>query len=70
MDPTSSQFVVVSLVRAGMVYGNEFLWELLVFKKLWSISQEENRKKQKRVQRKEETLAIAKSKRSSVGRKD
>ena len=27
MDPTSSQFVVVALVRAGMVYGNKFLWE-------------------------------------------
>ena len=47
MDPTSSQFVVVSLVRAGMVYGNKFLWELLVFKKLWSISQEKNWKLQK-----------------------
>jgi len=47
MDPTSSQFVVVSLVRAGMVYSNKFLWELLIFKKLWSISQESNYKKQK-----------------------
>ena len=47
MDPTSSQFVVVSLVRAGMVYSNKFLWELLIFKKLWSISQENNYKKQK-----------------------
>ena len=47
MNPTSSQFVVVSLVRAGMVYGNKYLWELLIFKKLWSISQEENWKKQK-----------------------
>ena len=46
MDPTSSQFVVVALVRAGMVYGNKFLWELLVFKKLWSISQEQNWRKQ------------------------
>ena len=27
MNPTSSQFVVVSLVRAGMVYGNKYLWE-------------------------------------------
>ena len=42
MDPTSSQFMVVSLVRAGMVYSNKFLWELLIFKKLWSISQETN----------------------------
>jgi hypothetical protein len=40
MDPTSSKFVVVALVRAGMVYCNKFLWEMLVFKKLWSISQE------------------------------
>ena len=47
MNPTSSQFVVVSLVRAGMVYGNKYIWELLIFKKLWSISQEENWKKQK-----------------------
>ena len=47
MDPTSSQFVVVSLVRAGMVYGNKYLWELLVFKKVWSISQEKNWKLQK-----------------------
>ena len=47
INPTSSQFVVVSLVRAGMVYGNKYLWELLIFKKLWSISQEENWKKQK-----------------------
>ena len=47
MDPTSSQFVAVSLVRAGMVYSNKFLWELLIFKKLWSISQENNYRKQK-----------------------
>ena len=33
-DPTSSQFVVIALVRAGMVYGNKFLWESLIFKKL------------------------------------
>ena len=32
MDTTSSQFVVVALVRAGMGYGNKFLWELLIFK--------------------------------------
>ena len=25
MDPSSSQYVVVALVRAGMVYGNKFL---------------------------------------------
>ena len=25
MDPTSSQYVVVALVRAGMVYGKKFL---------------------------------------------
>ena len=42
LDPTSSQFVVVALGRACMVYGNKFLWELLVFKKLWSIAQKEN----------------------------
>ena len=33
-DSTLSQFVVVSLVRAGMGYGNKYLWELLVFQKL------------------------------------
>ena len=42
LDPTSSQFVVIALVRAGMVYGNKFLWESLIFKKLWSILQEAN----------------------------
>ena len=40
MDPTLSQFVVVALERAEMVQGNELLWELLSFKKLWSITQE------------------------------
>ena len=30
-----------------MVYGNKFLWESLIFKKLWSISQEANWIKQK-----------------------
>ena len=25
MDPTSSQFVVVLLVRAGVIYGNKYL---------------------------------------------
>ena len=47
LDPTSSQFVVIALVRAGMVNGNKFLWESLIFKKLWSISQEANWIKQK-----------------------
>ena len=47
LDPTSSQFVVVVLVRAGMVYANKFLWESLIFKKLWAIAQEENWNKQK-----------------------
>ena len=47
MDPTSSQFVVVALVRAGMVYGNKFLWKLLIFKKLWFSAQEQNWNKQK-----------------------
>ena len=47
MDPTSSQFVVVALVRAGMVYGNKFLWEFLIFKKLWFFAQEQNWSKQK-----------------------
>ena len=46
-DLTSSQFVVVALVRAGMVYGNKFLWELLIFKKLWFSAQEQNWTKQK-----------------------
>ena len=50
MDPTSSQYVVVSLVRAGMVYSNKFLWELLIFKKLWSISQEKTANYRMRVQ--------------------
>ena len=39
--------MVIALVRAGMVYGNKFLWESLIFKKLWSISQEANWIKQK-----------------------
>ena len=47
LHPTSSQFVVIALVRAGMVYGNKFLWESLIFKKLWTISQEANWIKQK-----------------------
>ena len=47
LDPTSSQFVVVALVRAGMVYANKFLWESLIFKKLWAIAQEANWNKQK-----------------------
>ena len=47
MDPSSSQYVVVALVRAGMVYGNKFLWELLIFKKLWFSAQEQNWTKQK-----------------------
>ena len=42
LDPTSSQFVVVALVRAGMVYPNKFLRESLIFKKLWAIAQEAN----------------------------
>ena len=47
LDPTSSQFVVVALVRAGMVFANKFLWESLIFKKLWAIAQEANWNKQK-----------------------
>ena len=47
IDPTSSQFVVVALVRAGMVHGNKVLWESLIFKKLWTIAQEVNWNKQK-----------------------
>ena len=47
MDPTSSQYVVVALVRAGMVYGNKFLWELPIFKKLWFSAQEQNWTKQR-----------------------
>ena len=42
LDATSSQFVVVAFVRAGMVYANKFLWESLIFKKLWAIAQEAN----------------------------
>ena len=53
LDPTSSQFVVVALVRAGMVYGNKFLWESLIFKKLWAIAQEANWNKQKQNQEKQ-----------------
>ena len=52
LDPTSSQFVVVALVRAGMVYANKFLWESLIFKKLWAIAQEANWNKQKQNQEK------------------
>ena len=52
LDPTSSQFVVVALVRAGMVYANKFLWESLIFKKLWAIAQEANWMKQKQNQEK------------------
>ena len=52
LDPTSSQFVVIALVRAGMVYRNKFLWESLIFKKLWSISQEANWNKQKQTSEK------------------
>ena len=39
--------MVVALVRAGMVYDNKFLWELLIFKKLWFSAQEQNWNKQK-----------------------
>jgi hypothetical protein len=39
--------VVRALVREGMVYGNKFLWESLIFKKLWSISQGAKWNKQK-----------------------
>ena len=53
LDPTSSQFVVVALVRAGMVYANKFLWESLIFKKLWAIAQEANWNKQKQSHEKE-----------------
>ena len=53
LDPTSSQFVVVALVRAGMVYVNKFLWESLIFKKLWAIAQEENWNKQNAIRRRE-----------------
>ena len=35
-----------------MVYANKFLWESLIFKKLWAIAQEENWIKQKRNQEK------------------
>ena len=55
LDPTSSQFVVIALVRAGMVYGNKFLWESLIFKRLWSISQEINWIKHKQSTKKKET---------------
>ena len=47
VDPTSSQLVVVAFARARMVYGNKFLWESLIFKKLWTIAQEVNWNKQK-----------------------
>ena len=47
MHPTSSQFVVVALVRVGMVNGNKFLWELLIVKKLWFSAQEQDWNKQK-----------------------
>ena len=51
MDPTSSQYVVLALVRAWMVHGNKFLWELLIFKKLWFSAQEQNWIKQKFLQK-------------------
>ena len=38
LDPTSFQYVAITLVRTGMVYTNKFLWEMIIFKKLWSIS--------------------------------
>ena len=47
LDPTSSQLVVVALVRAGMVYANKLLRESQIFKKLWAIAQEANWNKQK-----------------------
>ena len=53
LDPTSSQFVVIVLVRAEIVYGNKFLWKSLIFKKLWSISQKANWIKQKQAAEKE-----------------
>ena len=61
LDPTSSQFVVVALVRAGMVYANKFLWESLIFKKLWAIAQEENWNKQKRNEEKKKLEQMQKS---------
>ena len=61
MDPTSSQFVVVALVRAGMVYGNKFLWELLIFKKLRFSAQEQNWTKQKVTNEKRKLVKMQKS---------
>ena len=69
IDPTSSQFVVVALVRAGMVYANKFLWESLIFKKLWTIAQEVNWNKQKEnsEKRKTKTRTNAKTNISTTG---
>ena len=39
--------MVVALVRAGMVHGNKFLWEIIINKKQWAIAQEANSLKQK-----------------------
>jgi hypothetical protein len=47
ISPTVSQYVVVALVRAGMVHGNKFLWEMLICKKQWALAQEANWLKQK-----------------------
>jgi hypothetical protein len=60
MDLSSSQFVVVALVRAGMVYGNKFLWELLIFKKLWFSAQEQNWTKQKVINEKRKLVNMQK----------
>ena len=45
LHPTSSQFVVVGLVRAGMVYANKFLWESLIFNKKIGMSKKAIRKR-------------------------
>jgi hypothetical protein len=60
MDSSSSQCVVVALVRAGMVYGNKFLWELLIFKKLWFSAQEQNWTKQKVINEKRKLVNMQK----------
>ena len=44
-----------------MIYANKFLWELLIFKKLWAIAQEENWNKQKCNQEKRKLKQMQKS---------
>ena len=35
ISPQCSQFVLVSLIRGGMVHANKLLWEFLIYKREW-----------------------------------